>query len=87
VTRGFGERGLIDAVFQKVDGGYLLVEVKGKPEELDKAVGQILRHRTLFVAQNGLEEERVEVAIACPFIPAEAQEVCQSIGIRCLELG
>ncbi|MFQ5853212.1 MAG: HTH domain-containing protein [Candidatus Binatia bacterium] len=86
VSRGFGERGLIDAVFQKADGGYLLVEVKGKPEELDKAVGQILRHRQLFAAQNSLDERRVDVAIACPFIPADARKVCEGVGIRWLEL-
>jgi len=87
VSRGFGERGIIDAVFRKADGGYLLVEVKVKPEELDKAVGQILRHRRLFVAQNGIEEARVDVVIACPFIPVEARKVCESVGIGCLELG
>lgn len=86
VSQGFGERGLIDVVFRRADGGYLLVEVKGKPEELDKAIGQILRHRRLFAAQNRLSEGQVAMAIACAFIPAEARQICEAIGIRCLEL-
>lgn len=86
VSREFGEVGYVDLVFMDRDGRYLLLEVKVKPEEIDKAIGQILRHRSLFASQNFLQSEKIRVAIACPFIPPQSQKICEEAGIQCFEV-
>ncbi len=86
VSREFGESGYVDLVFEKTDGSYLLVEVKVKPDEIDKAIGQIMRHRELFSTQGALDKSRISIAIACPFIPAHSLAVCLSAGIHCFQL-
>jgi len=86
VSRDFGELGYVDLVFTDRSSRTLLVEVKVGPEELDKAVGQILRHRYLFASQNGLQEPAVRVGIACPYVPAQYRSICESNGISWFEL-
>lgn len=86
VSREFGESGYIDLVFEKTEGSYLLVEVKVKPDEIDKAIGQVMRHRELFAAQNALDKSRIAIAVACPFVPAHIRMVCFSAGIACFQL-
>lgn len=87
VSQDFGELGFIDLVYSDRDGLPFLLEVKACPDELDKAVGQILRHRRLFARQNGIEESRVRVAIACPFVPPLHRAVSESVGIVCFQIG
>lgn len=86
VSQDFGELGYIDLIFKDHENKYLLVEVKVKPEEIDKATGQILRHRKLFVGQNSIPMESVRLAIACPYIPQHQREVCEEVGIKCFEI-
>lgn len=83
VSRSFSERGFVDIVFQTRDEGYLLVEVKVTGSELDKAVGQILRHRDLFIEQHDLHPDRVRVAIVCPVMPASFARMCGGLGVQC----
>jgi len=87
VSREFGEVGYVDLVFMDRDGTYLLVEVKVKPEEIDKAIGQILRHRLLFASQNLLQPEKIRMAIVCPFVPSQSRKICEEVGIQCFEVG
>lgn len=86
VSQNFGELGYIDLIFKDRENRYLLVEVKVKPDEIDKATGQILRHRKLFVGQNSIPTELVRLAIACPYIPQHQREVCEEVGIKCFEI-
>jgi len=86
VSRDFGELGYVDLVFNDRSGRTLLVEVKVGPDELDKALGQILRHRYLFASQNGMQESAVRVGIACPYVPIQYQSICESNGISWFEL-
>jgi len=86
VSQGFGEVGIIDLVFLDKSGTYLLVEVKVKPDEIDKAIGQVLRHRDLFARQNFLERNKLRIGIACPFIPVQARAICEAAGIEAFEL-
>jgi hypothetical protein len=86
VSQNFGELGFIDLIFTDKNNRYLLVEVKVKPGEIDKAIGQILKYRELFARQNFVEKERVRVGIACPFIPPQAKVICEGAGIESFEL-
>jgi hypothetical protein len=52
VSQDFGELGFIDLMFEDADGRTLLVKVKVKADELDKAFSQILRQRHFFAQQN-----------------------------------
>lgn len=82
----FSERGYVDLVFRDNKGHQLLVEVKVKPEEIDKAIGQILRHKEIFLAENFLTEDKVRVAIACPYIFPSSKKICERLGIACFEV-
>ncbi len=86
VSQDFGELGYIDLIFKDRENKYLLVEVKVKPEEIDKATGQILRHRKLFTRQNSIPVESVRLAVACPYIPQHQKETCEEVGIKCFEI-
>ena len=86
VSQDFGELGYIDLIFKDRDNKYLLVEVKVKPDEIDKATGQILRHKNLFIKQNSIPSESIRLAIACPYIPKHQKEVCEEVGIECFEV-
>ncbi len=86
VSRDFGELGYVDLIFDDRSGQALLVEIKVKPEELDKAIGQILRHRHLFVQQNNIEPTSVRVGIACPSIPPQHHSICMQTGICCWQI-
>jgi len=86
VSRDFGELGYVDLVFTDRSGRALLVEVKVGSGELDKAIGQILRHRQLFARQNGLPEESIRPGIACPYIPPQYRSICESIGVSYFEV-
>jgi hypothetical protein len=85
VSRNFAERGFVDVVFEG-DAGYLLVEVKVKADELDKAMGQVTRHRDLFIEHNNVSPARVRAAIACPELRASFVRLCASVGIQCVAL-
>jgi len=82
----FGERGYVDLVFRDKEGYHLLVEVKVNPEEIDKAIGQVLRHQELFSKQNFVKKERLRIGIACPFISSQALTICDAAGIAAFEL-
>jgi hypothetical protein len=86
VSRGFAEVGYVDVVLRDRAGRYLLLEVKVKADEIDKAIGQILRHRELFCSQNLLEPGSVRLGIACPYVPEHARRVCLAVGIEAFEL-
>lgn len=86
VSRDFGELGFVDLVFQDCKGRALLVEVKAGPRELDKAIGQIMRHRHLFSQQNQIEELSIRIGIACPSIPAHYRSICFGVGVACFEI-
>jgi RecB family endonuclease NucS len=86
VCQDFGELGFIDLVFEDCEGRTLLVEVKVGPNELDKAIGQIMRHRYLFAQQNRVDETSVRMAIACPSIPTHYRSICARVGIICFKL-
>jgi hypothetical protein len=86
VSQDFGELGFIDLVFEDSDGHTLLVEVKVGPNELDKAIGQIMRHRYLFARQNRVDETSIRMAIACPSIPTHYRSICAEVGITCFEI-
>lgn len=86
VSRDFGELGFVDLVFNDRDSALLLVEVKVEPNELDKAIGQILRHRKLFATQNRIPEPSIRMGIACPYVPSQYRSLCQSVGISWFEL-
>jgi len=86
VSGDFGELGFVDLVFDDRDGAPLLVEVKVEPDELDKAIGQILRHRKLFATQNRIPDPSIRMGIACPYIPSQYRSLCQSVGITWFQL-
>jgi hypothetical protein len=81
-----GETGYIDLVCEDSLGRYLLVEVKVKADEVDKGIGQIIRHGVMFVRQNFLSEERVRLAVACPDIPPVRRAACAKAGVEYFEL-
>jgi len=86
VSQDFGESGFIDLVFEDSDGRPLLVEVKAAPNELDKAIGQIMRHRHLFARQNQVDETSIRMGIACPSILTHYRSICAQAGITCFEI-
>lgn len=86
VSRDFGELGYIDLVFRDAQGRYLLMELKVKPEELDKAIGQIARHRHLFATQNRIDKANIRAGIASRFIPFQYRAICRELGIEYFEL-
>ena len=80
------EGGSIDLLFLDAAGQFLIVEVKVKPEELDKAVGQLRRHARLYVQTFHIEAARLRLAVACPYIPPSRVDEFAEIGIRCFSL-
>ncbi len=86
VSQRFGELGYVDLIFKDREDKYLLVEVKVKPGEIDKAIGQILKHRKLFTKQNSVSTESVRLAIAGPNISMQQKEICQEAGIKYFEV-
>jgi|SRR5579883_513699 len=86
VSQDFGELGYIDLMFGDREDRTLLVEVKVRPDELDKAIGQIQRHCYLFAKQNRVEESSIRIGIACPFIPDSCRAICARAGISCFEI-
>jgi hypothetical protein len=81
-----GEGGSIDLLFLDSAGRFLIVEVKVKQEELDKAVGQLRRHARLYVETFHIEAARLRLAVACPdILPARIAEFAE-IGITCFPL-
>jgi len=81
-----GEGGSIDLLFLDRAGLFLIVEVKVKQEELDKAVGQLRRHKRLYAETFHIEAARLRLAVACPdILPARIAEFAE-IGITCFPL-
>jgi len=67
-------------------GLFLIVEVKVKQEEPDKAVGQLRRHARLYAETFHIEAARLRLAVACPdILPARIAEFAK-IGITCFQL-
>ena len=60
--------------------------MKVKPEELDKAVGQLRRHARLYVETFHIEAARLRLAVACFYIPPSRVTECAEIGITCFSL-
>ncbi len=86
VSSTSGEGGSIDLLFLDSAGRFLIVEVKVKQEELDKAVGQLRRHARLYVETFHIEATRLRLAVACPdILPARIAEFAE-IGITCFPL-
>ncbi|MGO9454326.1 MAG: hypothetical protein ACLQDV_25255 [Candidatus Binataceae bacterium] len=73
----------IDLIFCDSLDRYLLVEVKAGVAGLDKAVGQILIQRGLFIRENFLNKGLVRFGIACAEIFDEHRVVCADAGIEC----
>ncbi len=86
VSHDFGELGFIDLVFDDCQGRPLLLEAKVRPNELDKAIGQVMRHRHLFSQQNRMEEVSIRIGIACRSIPPYYRSICARAGIACFEI-
>jgi len=78
--------GAIDLLFLDGAGRFLIVEVKVKPEELDKAVGQLRRHARLYVETFHIEAARLRLAVACFYIPPSRIAEFAEIGITCFSL-
>jgi nitroreductase len=86
VSSTSGEGGSIDLLFLDSAGRFLIVEVKVKQEELDKAVGQLRRHARLYAETFHMESARLRLAVACPdILPARIAEFAE-IGITCFPL-
>jgi hypothetical protein len=77
VSSTSGEGGSIDLLFLDGSGRFVIVEVKLKPEELDKAVGQLRRHArlTAMTAAGRVETRRT-------FIPAGFRVGRNTVGQR-----
>ena len=86
VSSTSGEGGSIDLLFVDSAGRFLIVEVKVKPEELDKAVGQLRRHARLYLETFHIEAGRLRLAVACPYIPPSRIAEFAEIGITCFSL-
>jgi hypothetical protein len=86
VSSTSGEGGSIDLLFLDSAGLFLIVELKVKQEELDKAVGQLRRHKRLYAETFHIEAARLRLAVACPdILPARIAEFAE-IGITCFPL-
>jgi hypothetical protein len=77
------ERGYIDLLFRDSEDRFLIVEVKVGPTELDKATGQVRRHRRLFAEMNSIDSARIRIALACPEIPLARLAEFQELAIGC----
>lgn len=77
------ERGYLDLLFRDSDGRFLIVEVKVKASELDKATGQLRRHRRLFAEMNHVDPVRVRLALACLDIPTTRKAEFEEAAISC----
>jgi len=86
VSSTSGEGGSVDLLFLDGAGRFLIVEVKVKPEELDKAVGQLRRHARLYIETFHTEAARLRLAVACFYIPPSRIAEFAEIGITCFSL-
>jgi len=85
VSQGI-EVGFIDLVFEDSNGRPLLVEVKVDGDEMDKAVGQILRHRYLYAVQNRIPKSEIRLGICCQYVPPSFCDICNDLGITWVEV-
>jgi hypothetical protein len=81
-----GESGRVDLSFTDLRGLYLIVEVKLGPTELDKASGQIRRHRRLFAETNHIAASQIRIGVACQYFPKSRIVEFEEVGIRCFPL-
>jgi hypothetical protein len=86
VASSSGEGGSIDLLFVDRGGRFLIVEVKMKPEELDKAAGQLKRHARLYGESFHRDSRDLRLAVACPFIPPSRIAEFAEIGITSFSL-
>lgn len=56
----------VDIVIENENEAYILVEVKSEPNEVDKAIGQVLEYRVLFGETYGVSKRKISAGIACP---------------------
>lgn len=82
VSAGF-ERGSLDLLFRDSAQRFLIVEVKVKSSELDKATGQLRRHQRLFAEMNHIEPARIRIMIACADVPESRFSEFMQGGIEC----
>lgn len=86
VASSSGEGGSIDLLFADRAGQYLIVEVKMRPEELDKAAGQLKRHARLYIESFHSERRMLRLGVACPYIPPSRVGEFAEMGITCFSL-
>lgn len=86
VSSSSGEGGSIDLLFMDRTGRFLIVEVKMKPEELDKAAGQLKRHARLYGGSFHSEKAMLRLGVACPYIPPSRVAEFAEMGITCFSL-
>jgi len=80
------ERGRIDLLLRDRKGGFVIVEVKIKASELDQALGQRARHRSLFASNYFIDRARIRIAVACLDIPDERIPDLKEWGIELFRL-
>jgi len=76
----------VDIVIEDDNEGYTLIEVKSEPNEVDKAIGQILKYKVLFGERYDVSEDKVSVGIVCPSFYPPHKQICNEIGIRLWEV-
>jgi hypothetical protein len=86
VSSWSGEAGSIDLLFRDAAGRFLIIEVKMKPEELDKAAGQLKRHARLYGESFHVDTAQLRLGVACPYIPQARVGEFAEIGIACFSL-
>jgi hypothetical protein len=72
----------VDIVIEDENEAYTLVEVKSEPNEVDKAIGQILEYKVLFGERYGVSKGKISVGIVCPSFHPFHKEICSEVGIR-----
>jgi len=90
---GVGSTGDIDCVMRSDDGEeYYLVEIKPddeKHEDIDRALGQLLRYRELFLRERAYEEldySNVHLAVGLPTVPPVYRDMATRYGIETIDI-
>ncbi len=78
--------GQVDIVIEEQENTYNLIEVKTKPEQLDEAIGQILRYKFSFADRYKVKKERLSTGIVCPSFYPSHKQCCSEIGIKLWEI-
>jgi len=86
VSSSSGEGGSIDLLFVDSAGHLLIVEVKMKPEELDKAAGELKRHARLYGETFHVHPSQLRLGVVCPYIPPSRVGEFAEMGIACFSV-